>query len=106
MDFATAYCNADAELLSDIALCVSEAAANVVAHAYADSSGELSLTVSRAQGMLVVVISDAGVGTSAQTARPGLGIGMKIVEALSDATFEPLDGSGLRVTMRFPCASR
>src|SRR5689334_15500562 len=45
MDFATAYCDADAELLSDIALCVSEAAANVVAHAYADSSGELSLTV-------------------------------------------------------------
>jgi serine/threonine-protein kinase RsbW len=106
VNVATTHCNADTQLISDIALCVSEAAANVVAHAYPESDGDITLTISRAPQMLVIEIADTGVGTATRTSRPGLGLGTKIVEALSDASFQLVEGSGLRVTMRFPCQAR
>jgi anti-sigma regulatory factor (Ser/Thr protein kinase) len=104
LDFARTRCGADEPLLSEIALCVSEAVGNAVVHAYAEPGGEISVVIEAVHGGLVVEVCDEGAGTSLPSATPGLGLGMKIVSKLSDATFQPTsDATGLRVTMRFPC---
>lgn len=106
IDFVTARCNAEQALLSDIALCVTEAAANAVQHAYDQPGGEITLTVQHTNGMVTVEICDEGLGTQAPSPAPGLGLGLKIVHTLSDATSARSNGSGLRVTMRFPCPAK
>jgi anti-sigma regulatory factor (Ser/Thr protein kinase) len=104
-NFVATHCNANAQLTSDIALCVSEAAGNAVAHAYPTPSGDITLTFTQAPSELIVEVCDEGIGAAAHSPNPGLGLGIKIVQTLSDATFQPLDkaDNGLRVTMRFPC---
>jgi anti-sigma regulatory factor (Ser/Thr protein kinase) len=104
-EFARVHCNAGERLLSDIALCVSEAAGNVVTHAYPEDGGEISLTIRRTAGELVIEVADQGTAVSAGGDSPPLGVGLRIVQALSDATVEHADGCGRRVTMRFPCDS-
>jgi serine/threonine-protein kinase RsbW len=106
VDFAQRHCDADAQLLSDIALCVSEAAGNVVVHAYGDAGGQMRLSVHQTSEQLVVEISDQGAGISAGVDPPGLGLGVPIVQALSDATIDRSTESGHRVTMRFRCHPR
>jgi anti-sigma regulatory factor (Ser/Thr protein kinase) len=103
VDFANTRCGADDQLLSDIALCVSEAAANTVAHAYAGRGGAITLTASAIDDAIVIEICDEGRGTPGPSS--GLGLGLKIVHALSDASVERPPGAGTRVTMRFPCSS-
>lgn len=92
--------------MSDIALCVTEAAANAVQHAYAQPGGDITLTVQHTDGTITVEICDEGIGTQAPSPNPGLGLGLKIVRTLSDATSARSNGGGLRVTMRFPCPSK
>ena len=106
VDFVTAHCDADEALLSDIALCVTEAAANAVLHAYDQPGGEITLTVRHTVGTITVEICDEGIGPPAPSPNPGLGLGLKIVHTLSDATSTRSNGTGLRVTMRFPCPSK
>jgi anti-sigma regulatory factor (Ser/Thr protein kinase) len=106
VDFVTAHCNAAEAPMSDIALCVTEAAANAVQHAYDQPGGDITLTVQHTNGKITVEICDEGIGTQAPSPNPGLGLGLKIVHTLSDATSAPSNGSGLRVTMRFPCPSK
>jgi anti-sigma regulatory factor (Ser/Thr protein kinase) len=89
------------ELLSDITLCVSEAAGNVVIHAYGDVEGDIALAVRLTRAHLIVEIRDEGPGSGTHERRPGLGLGMPIVHALSDATIRT-DQAGRQVTMRFP----
>jgi serine/threonine-protein kinase RsbW len=103
IDFANTHCTAEPELISDIALCVSEAATNVVLHAYPDTDGDVAITIHHANHTLTIEISDRGVGTATRTTQPGLGMGLDIVDTLSDATFHSPDGTGTNVTMRFPC---
>jgi len=105
IDFVTAHCNAEEALLSNIALCVTEAAGNAVLHAYDQPGGEITLTVQHTNGMIIVEICDEGIGTPAASPAAGLGLGLKIVHTLSDAT-STRSTSGLRVTMRFPCPSK
>jgi len=54
IDFVTAHCNAEEALLSNIALCVTEAAGNAVLHAYDQPGGEITLTVQHTNGMITV----------------------------------------------------
>jgi len=103
IEFARSHCTADERLLSDIALCVSEAVGNVVAHAYSEPGGEICLRLRRTRGELIVEIGDRGTGTSAGVNPPGMGVGIQIVQALSDATFAHSPQHGHRVTMRFGC---
>jgi anti-sigma regulatory factor (Ser/Thr protein kinase) len=104
VDFARTRCDADERLVGDIALCVSEAAGNAVAHAYSKPGGEITLRIEFSDQVLTVEVCDEGAGTGSRSSQPGLGVGMKIVEALCDASFEPVSGTtGLRVVMRFPC---
>jgi two-component sensor histidine kinase len=104
LDFISTYCNADSKLRSDVALCVSEAVTNAVIHAYPTRAGEITFSISQADNELLLEVCDEGVGTAADSPNRGLGMGTQIINTLSDATFEHVDGSGLRVTMRFPCS--
>jgi hypothetical protein len=60
VDFARTECNADDQLLGDIALCVSEAAANVIAHAYTQPGGDILLTATLANHTISIEIRDQG----------------------------------------------
>jgi anti-sigma regulatory factor (Ser/Thr protein kinase) len=101
VDFARTECNADDQLLGDIALCVSEAAANVIAHAYTQPGGDILLTATLANHTISIEIRDQG--SRRTTPSPGLGLGLGIIHTLSDATIDRPTGDGMRVTMRFPC---
>lgn len=106
VDFAKHHCDADEQLLSDIGLCVSETAGNVVVHAYGESGGQMRLSVRQTCEHLIIEISDDGTGDSTRTDPPGLRLGIPIVQALSDATIDQSAESGHRVIMRFPCTPR
>jgi anti-sigma regulatory factor (Ser/Thr protein kinase) len=99
--FAKSHGATDERLLSDIALCVSEVASNVVVHAYPDTRGEISLTIRQTRADLIVEIGDQGAGAASRTPPPGLGLGLGIVHALSDGTTDHNDEEGHHVTMRF-----
>jgi serine/threonine-protein kinase RsbW len=77
---------AAAESISSIRLAVSEAATNVVLHAYAGAShpGEVHLRVERERDVLRVVVSDDGGGMLPRQDSPGLGLGLPLIAQLVD----------------------
>lgn len=87
-----------------VKLAVSEAATNVVVHAYADAlePGTIQLEATLAPGELRVSVADSGPGLHPREESPGLGLGLAIIGQLAD-NFELLQGGdgGLRVLMRF-----
>jgi anti-sigma regulatory factor (Ser/Thr protein kinase) len=87
-----------------VKLAVSEAATNVVVHAYPDASepGVIHLEVTVAAGELRVSVIDTGPGLRPRQDSPGLGLGLAIIGQLAD-NFELLQGGGggLCVLMRF-----
>lgn len=90
--------------LDDIQLAVSEAANNVVLHAYtnADAPGDIGIDADFDGDDLVVSVTDTGSGLRARTDSPGLGLGLAIIGGVAD-NVEMLrgDGGGLRIVMRF-----
>src|SRR5690242_5720682 len=93
---------ASAEQLDSIRLAVSEAATNVVVHAYADDPGRIQLDAGLSAGELWVLIADDGLGMRPQEQSPGLGFGLSLISQVADA-FEIAKRSsgGLEVRMRF-----
>jgi len=91
--------------LSDIRTAVTEACNNVVLHAYAGSEGPLEVEVMLEEGALEVLVRDHGVGIGrsapAEAGEPGLGV--PVIEALSDSVaFDDVDGGpGTAVRMSF-----
>jgi serine/threonine-protein kinase RsbW len=87
-----------------VKLALSEAATNVVLHAYADLDrpGLIEVEATHEAGELCVSVADTGAGLQPGRGRPGLGLGLAIIEQLADRV-ELLqgDGHGLRVVMRF-----
>jgi serine/threonine-protein kinase RsbW len=87
-----------------VKLAVSEAATNVVVHAYQDASepGLIHVEAALTQGELHVSVADTGPGLRARPDSPGLGLGLALIDELTD-NFELLQGGngGLRVLMRF-----
>jgi len=76
-----------AQAVDDVRLCVSEAVANVVRHAYA-ASGAIRLVVESRRDELVVSVRDSGAGfvrdaSRAAEERVG-GFGLTIIERLAD----------------------
>jgi len=93
---------ASAEQLDSIRLAVSEAATNVVVHAYEDDPGRMLLDAGLSAGELWVLIADDGLGMRPQIQSPGLGFGLSLMSQVCDE-FEIAKRSsgGLEVRMRF-----
>jgi anti-sigma regulatory factor (Ser/Thr protein kinase) len=95
----------DGEMRSDLLLAVSEAAANVVLHAYPDGgAGTFSLDVRMDADILVLSVCDEGVGTAGSMPSDGCGLGLEIIARMFPeftlAEAEP----GTRVTIRASAA--
>jgi anti-sigma regulatory factor (Ser/Thr protein kinase) len=83
-------------------LAVSEAVANVVAHAYeegADGVIELSATASPFE--VAVVVRDRGRGLKSARASHGAGFGMEIIRRLAQHVAFDDSATGVALTMRF-----
>jgi anti-sigma regulatory factor (Ser/Thr protein kinase) len=87
-----------------VKLAVSEAATNVVLHAYADADelGAIHVAMAVEGGELIVGVADSGGGLRACPDGLELGLGLAVIDKLADA-LEVHDGDngGLRLLMRF-----
>ena len=88
---------------SVVSLAVSEAASNVVFHAYRDGRERHPFTV-RAEvdaDRLIVTVSDRGSGMKPNPESPGLGLGLSIIGNVADSVEFDSNDTGLSLTMRF-----
>jgi anti-sigma regulatory factor (Ser/Thr protein kinase) len=87
-----------------VTLAASEAATNVVVHAYAeqDLPGTIEVSATVAMDELWVIITDTGHGLRPRLDSPGLGLGLAIIAQLADGVdlVRPASG-GLELRMRF-----
>jgi len=94
---------ATGQLLSDIALAVSEAVSNVIIHAYRDRPrpGAVSVEGEREGNMLSIVVRDDGPGMTPRHDSPGLGFGLSLIAQVTQAMelrARPEGGSELRMS--------
>jgi anti-sigma regulatory factor (Ser/Thr protein kinase) len=86
------------------ALAASEAATNVIVHAYTEQSdtGAIEVVAALAGGELWVIVADTGSGLQPRRDSPGLGLGLAIIARVADGVdlVESSEG-GLEVRMRF-----
>lgn len=76
----------EGEILHDVRLAVSEACANVVVHAYAESEGLLEVSARPTPDRtLEIVVRDHGRGMGPRADSPGLGVGLPLIAALTSA---------------------
>ncbi len=90
--------------LDDIKTVVSEAANNVVLHAYDGREGPLEVEVFIHDGRVEIVVRDRGGGIRSKPASedPVKGIGLSVIQALTDrAEFRGAIGEGTEVRMEF-----
>jgi serine/threonine-protein kinase RsbW len=99
--FATEL-GADRELQARIALAVSEAATNVVVHAYPDAGRRpLHVAADFEDGDLEVVVADQGEGLRTRRS-PGLGAGLGIIaETCDEFVVREREPAGVELWMRF-----
>ena len=95
---------------NDLLLAVSEAATNVIRHAYpARAEGTVfRLGAEISDGRVQVVVTDDGVGLGGSSSDPGLGMGLPLLGTLSDTLTlvgPPERSRGLEVRMWFAFAS-
>jgi serine/threonine-protein kinase RsbW len=91
----------DDRVQGDLLLAVTEAAANVVQHAYPEGrAGTFSLDARREAGDLVVEIRDEGVGMRAAAPSRGGGLGLEIIRRMFPGSTLWEASSGTRVTIR------
>jgi anti-sigma regulatory factor (Ser/Thr protein kinase) len=76
---------ADEELKFDVMLAVSEAANNVLQHAYRDarSAGAIQVTASVSGDRISVVVEDDGGGLAPRPDSPGAGLGLPLMARLT-----------------------
>jgi serine/threonine-protein kinase RsbW len=93
---------ADRDLQARVALAVTEAATNVVMHAYpARASRPLHVAADFEDGGLEVVVADEGEGLRPRRS-PGLGAGLGIIaETCDEVVVREREGAGLELWMRF-----
>ena len=91
------------DLVEDLRLAVTEACTNVVRHAYPrDAGGPVEISIRPGEDSVSVVVADhgRGIGTSADTSGPGLGL--PLIAAIADEVeLQPVPGGGSRVAMTF-----
>jgi anti-sigma regulatory factor (Ser/Thr protein kinase) len=101
--FATQI-GASRSTIDNARLAASEAASNVVVHAYhsADEPGLIHVEALLAAGELRVSVTDTGTGLQAGHNRPGLGLGLALIGQLADhVELVQGDNGGLYVLMCF-----
>jgi serine/threonine-protein kinase RsbW len=93
---------ADGDLQARVALAVSEAASNVVMHAYRGrTSRPLHIMADFEDGALEVVVADEGEGLRPRRS-PGLGAGLGIIaETCDEVIVREREGAGVELWMRF-----
>jgi anti-sigma regulatory factor (Ser/Thr protein kinase) len=100
------------EVLDDIATAVTEAANNVVLHAYRGDSGPLEVDIHIAAGCIEVVVRDEGVGLhhtpdyvfqeADESGERNLELGLPVIQALADSVeFHSRASGGTEVRMEF-----
>jgi len=97
-------CGAPDQVASDIALAVSEAATNVVVHAYRDEPGTLALAAQTVDHEMLFRVIDDGEGLSPRADSPGMGVGLPLIARLA-GRFEVRpgpSGRGTELLMSFP----
>jgi anti-sigma regulatory factor (Ser/Thr protein kinase) len=91
--------------LDDIKTAVSEAANNVVLHAYDGGPGPLTIEASLTSQTLAIVVADQGSGIKPHPTPPQgplQGIGLAVIQALTDSVeFRGSPGQGTEVRMEF-----
>jgi anti-sigma regulatory factor (Ser/Thr protein kinase) len=88
--------------LDGITLAVSEAVANVVAHAYGDgAAGVIDLSATAAPDEVAIVVRDRGRGMAAPAVRPGAGLGIALIRRLAQSVDVGDGEPGVALTMRF-----
>jgi anti-sigma regulatory factor (Ser/Thr protein kinase) len=95
----------DPELLDDLKTAVSEAANNVVMHAYGGEAGPMLLDLRVRTDGVEAIVRDEGSGLSELSLVPDAvqGVGLPVIEALSvQAEFTDRPGGGTEVSMLFP----
>ena len=83
---------------------VSEAVGNAVVHAYPTSANGSQVWISAEldRGALLVAVEDEGTGMRPRVDSPGLGLGISLIERLTDRlVMEDRSQGGLRVELRF-----
>ena len=94
-------CGVREQLVPDVALAVSEAAANAMAHAYPHgAAGDVDLCASVDADALTVVVRDYGAGPSAGAGRRG-GLGIGVMRAVSESCEVEQAEPGTCVHLRF-----
>jgi anti-sigma regulatory factor (Ser/Thr protein kinase) len=95
----------DGEQADDIRLAVTEACTNCVLHSHEGVAGNATFVLDAHvdQGVLVIVVRDFGGGLlRAPVGSAGLGLGMQLIEQLSESSqVSSRPGGGTRVSMRF-----
>ena len=99
--YAEHRCGVDGELQSMIALAVSEAATNVVLHAYRGNGGIIDFEAELQGDRLRMWVRDVGVGVGEPSPNTGLGTGMRIMSRLADVHVDDRDGGGTEVELCF-----
>jgi serine/threonine-protein kinase RsbW len=90
-----------------VGLAVTEAATNVILHAYRDGEvGEVRVVVCAEPSRFVVVVRDWGAGLRPRTDSPGLGLGLPVIASLAtEFRVEAADGQGTLLRMHFTRAA-
>ena len=103
----------DELMVGDVALAVTEACTNAVVHAYRDRGATANRDLprfrvvgERANGVVRLTVSDDGRGMQPRPDRPGLGLGVSLIAALSDRVIvgASAKGRGTVVAMSFTTA--
>jgi serine/threonine-protein kinase RsbW len=93
---------ATGEQLDAIKLAASEAATNVVAHAYEGAPGEIRVRARFDSGELLIEVADDGLGIRPRVDRRGLGIGLALISQVADAvSIATRSRGGTEVHIRF-----